>query len=181
MRQAAQADPGHRCHRGCGVAVTALARKLATVIWHRLRNHEPYRSAPVPRTCSKLRSVQPAIPRIPQESSPIHAVSGPCGGTGRARRHPLPATLASFNPGGAQAENPSAWATATGRRHCYLGRGKTWGERDPGGGCAGGEAGRGEEGRLLTAPLAREGLLLPLGLHLYVPGPIAIRHLPDVC
>ena len=33
----------------------------------------------------------------------------------------------------------------------------------------------------LTAPLAREGLLLPLGLHLYAPGPIAIRHLPDVC
>jgi hypothetical protein len=90
-RQAPQADPGRRCRRGCEAAVTALARKLATVIWHRLRNHEPYRSAPVPRTFAKLRSVKPTTPRIPQESSHIHVFSGPCGGTGRARGHPLPA------------------------------------------------------------------------------------------
>jgi len=52
-----------RRKRGHNVAVTALARKMVTVIWHMLHNHEPYRYAPVPRTWHKLRSVVPRPPK----------------------------------------------------------------------------------------------------------------------
>ena len=51
----------HRVRRkkGHNVAVTALARKLVVLVWHLLRNGEPYRYAPVARTRHKLRRVSP--------------------------------------------------------------------------------------------------------------------------
>lgn len=53
----------HRIKRKSGhnVAVVALARKLVVLAWHMLRNQEPYRYAPVPRTREKLRRVTPGI------------------------------------------------------------------------------------------------------------------------
>jgi transposase len=53
----------HRIKRKSGhnVAVVALARKLVVPAWHMLRNQEPYRYAPVPRTREKLRRVTPGI------------------------------------------------------------------------------------------------------------------------
>lgn len=46
-----------RHKRGHNVAVTALARKLITLVWHLLQKREPYRYAPVARTRDKLRRV----------------------------------------------------------------------------------------------------------------------------
>lgn len=46
-----------RHKRGHNVAVTALARKLILVVWHMLKNQQPYRYAPVDRTRVKLRRV----------------------------------------------------------------------------------------------------------------------------
>ena len=48
-----------RHKRGHNVAVTALARKLILVVWHMLKNRQPYRYAPVDRTRVKLRRVTP--------------------------------------------------------------------------------------------------------------------------
>jgi transposase len=51
----------HRIKRKSGhnVAVVALARKIVVLVWHMLRNQEPYRYAPVARTRQKLRRVTP--------------------------------------------------------------------------------------------------------------------------
>lgn len=56
----------HRVRRkkGHNVAVCALARKLVVLVWHMLRNNEPYRYAPVPRTRQKLRKLTPDAPRV---------------------------------------------------------------------------------------------------------------------
>jgi transposase len=48
-----------RRKRGHNVAVVALARKLVVVVWHLLRNGEPYRYAPAASTRTKLRSLVP--------------------------------------------------------------------------------------------------------------------------
>ncbi|MBM4244963.1 MAG: IS110 family transposase [Deltaproteobacteria bacterium] len=47
--------------RGHNVAVTALARKLVVLVWHVLRNQEPYRYGPVAHTRRKLRQVTPGL------------------------------------------------------------------------------------------------------------------------
>jgi len=44
-----------KCH---SVAVTALARKMSVLIWHMLKNNEPYRYSTVYRTRLKLRKVE---------------------------------------------------------------------------------------------------------------------------
>lgn len=56
----------HRVRRkkGHNVAVCALARKLVVLVWHLLRNKEPYRYAPIPRTRQKLRRLTPQAPRV---------------------------------------------------------------------------------------------------------------------
>ncbi len=56
----------HRVRRkkGHNVAVSALARKLVVLVWHMLRNNEPYRYAPIPRTRQKLRRLTPDAPRV---------------------------------------------------------------------------------------------------------------------
>lgn len=67
--------------RGHNVAVTALARKLVTIIWHMLQNQEPYRYAPATRTWEKLRSVVPRPPharvaRLPRTLEEIYDEAG---------------------------------------------------------------------------------------------------------
>jgi len=87
----------HRIRRKSGhnVAVVALARKLVVLIWHMLRNREPYRYAPPTRTRSKLRRVQPdrrrAAPgQVPQTLERVYteaalpALSPPSPGEKRA-------------------------------------------------------------------------------------------------
>ena len=53
-----------RRKKGHNVAVTALARKLVVLVWHMLRNNEPYRYAPIPCTRHKLRRLAPNAPRV---------------------------------------------------------------------------------------------------------------------
>jgi len=57
----------HRVRRkkGHNVAATALARTLVVLVWHLLRNGEPYRYAPVARMRHKLRRVSPAVRPAP--------------------------------------------------------------------------------------------------------------------
>jgi hypothetical protein len=47
-----------RRKKGHNVAVVAVARKLACIIWHMLRTGEPYRFAPPLRTAEKLRKLE---------------------------------------------------------------------------------------------------------------------------
>ncbi len=47
-----------RNKRGHNVAITALARKLVCLVWHILRNRQPYRYAPICRTREKLMKVR---------------------------------------------------------------------------------------------------------------------------
>jgi transposase len=73
----------HRVKRkkGHNVAVTALARKLVVLVWHVLRQQEPYRYAPVARTRYKLRRVSPnarpaKIGQVPHTLEAIYAEAG---------------------------------------------------------------------------------------------------------
>jgi transposase len=68
-----------RHKRGHNVAVTALARKLITIVWHLLHKREPYRYAPVGRTRDKLRRVTPSrarTPRLPNTLEASYAEAG---------------------------------------------------------------------------------------------------------
>ena len=68
-----------RPKRGHNVAVTALARKLITVVWHLLQKREPYRYAPLPRTRAKLRRVTPnriRAQRVPATLDGVYAEAG---------------------------------------------------------------------------------------------------------
>lgn len=47
-----------KAKKGHGVAVTALARQMSVLIWHMLKNNEPYRYSTVYRTRLKLRKVE---------------------------------------------------------------------------------------------------------------------------
>jgi transposase len=48
--------------KGHNIAVTALARKLITVVWHMLKNQEPYRYARSENVTHKLRNINPNLP-----------------------------------------------------------------------------------------------------------------------
>src|SRR5207244_774542 len=48
--------------KGHNIAVTALARKLITVVWHMLKNQEPYRYARSEQVTHKLRNIKPNLP-----------------------------------------------------------------------------------------------------------------------
>ncbi len=68
-----------RHKRGHNVAVTALARKLITIVWHLLHKNEPYRYGPVTRTRDKLRRVTPdrvRTARIPVTLDGVYAEAG---------------------------------------------------------------------------------------------------------
>ena len=67
--------------RGHNVALVALARKIVVLVWHMLRNQEPYRYAPVARTRQKLRRVtpgsRPAKPgQMPRTLDAVYAEAG---------------------------------------------------------------------------------------------------------
>jgi hypothetical protein len=73
----------HRIKRknGHNVAVTALARKLVVLIWHMLKNGEPYRYASVTRTRAKLASLRPKRQRakpgtVPQTIEGVYVEAG---------------------------------------------------------------------------------------------------------
>ncbi len=72
MNSAPMAASYHRLRRKKphNVAVTALARKLVVLIWHILKNREPYRYAPVARTRRKLRAVTPEWQRSENGTKP---------------------------------------------------------------------------------------------------------------
>jgi transposase len=89
----------HRLRRkkGHNIAVTALARKLVTVVWHVLTRREPYRYAPEKRTRIKLRQLTPNArlkPGVPAPDSleaiyaeaGLPALSPPSRGEQRASR-----------------------------------------------------------------------------------------------
>ena len=48
--------------KGHNIAITALARKLIVVVWHMLKNQQPYRYARPERASEKLRAVHPDLP-----------------------------------------------------------------------------------------------------------------------
>jgi len=62
----------HRLRRkkGHNVAVTALARKLVTVVWHVLTRREPYRYAPTTQTRKELRRLAMDTSRTPSGQVP---------------------------------------------------------------------------------------------------------------
>lgn len=68
-----------RHKRGHNVAVTALARKLLTVVWHLLRSRQPYRYAPATRTRDKLRRVTPHRVRAQQVPVTLDAIYAEAG------------------------------------------------------------------------------------------------------
>ena len=70
-----------RRKRGHNVAVVALARKLAIVVWHLLSTGEPYRYAPTASTRRKLRSLVPReqrtrASRLPATLPQVYAEAG---------------------------------------------------------------------------------------------------------
>ncbi|MFQ5974673.1 MAG: IS110 family transposase, partial [Alphaproteobacteria bacterium] len=68
-----------RHKRGHNAAVTALARKLITIVWHLLHKREPYRYAPAARTRDKLRRVTPErtrTTRVPHSLDRVYAEAG---------------------------------------------------------------------------------------------------------
>jgi transposase len=76
-----------RSRRGAGVAVVAVARKLAVLAWHLLTRDEDFRWSPPERTAEKIRSLELAAGRPRHRSRRGMRIVGP--GAARARRREL--------------------------------------------------------------------------------------------
>lgn len=67
--------------KGYNVAVVALARKLVVLVWHMLKERQPYRYAPIQRTRQKLIAVTPDFERargkgLPKEVESLYEEMG---------------------------------------------------------------------------------------------------------